>query len=312
MTNVKGEVRVQGVSGNLALEGTSRLAAVKTVSGGITITNGGADAQLSLSTVNGDLLVQTLTTRALDVNTINGDVRISGWSGDRAHIRTLDGDLDLQTSLVKGGRYEIESHSGDINLSLPEQPGFELEAHTFNGRIRVDFPDQERRTDSRQRPRPALGARHLRRRQLEPAPADLRRQSDRHTEIGSLMRRRLCFLTLLVSAFGIARVAHAQDSAQGKELRAFRIAGESPKLDGLIDEEIWLGAASIDDFTQQEPDNMAAPRERTVVQVAYDDRYLYVAVRCFTADPATDQRGARTPRQHPRERQNHDRARSAP
>jgi hypothetical protein len=140
VVNVKGEVRVQGVSGNVGLEGTARLAAVKTVNGGITITNGGADAQLSLSTVNGDLLLQTLNTRGLDVNTVNGDVRISGWSGDRAHIRSLDGDLDLQTSLVKGGRYEIESHSGDINLSLPEQPGFELEAHTFNGRSRVDFP----------------------------------------------------------------------------------------------------------------------------------------------------------------------------
>ena len=140
VTNVKGEVRVQGVNGNLALEGTSRLAAVKTVSGDITISNGGADAQLSLSTVNGDLLVQTLNTRGLDVNTVNGNVRISGWSGDRAHIRTLDGDLDLQTSLLKGGRYEIESHSGSVNLSLPEQPGFELEAHTFSGRIRIDFP----------------------------------------------------------------------------------------------------------------------------------------------------------------------------
>ena len=140
VTNVKGEVRVQGVSGNLSLEGTARLAAVKTVSGGITINNAGADAPLSLSTVNGDLLIQSLNTRALDVNTVNGDVRISGWSGDRAHIRTLDGDLDLETSLVKGGRYEIESHSGSINLSLPEQPGFELEANTFNGRIRIDFP----------------------------------------------------------------------------------------------------------------------------------------------------------------------------
>ena len=139
VVNVKGEVRVQGVSGNLALEGTARLAAAKTVSGGITIANAGSDA-LSLSTVNGDLLVQTLNSRALDVNTVNGDIRISGWSGDRATIRSLDGDLDLQTSLVKGGRYEIESHSGDISLSLPDQPGFELEAHTFNGRIRVDFP----------------------------------------------------------------------------------------------------------------------------------------------------------------------------
>ena len=139
VTNVKGEVRVQGVNGNLALSGTTRLAAVKTVSGSIAVTNGGAEAQLSLSTVNGDLLIETLSTRALDVNTINGNVRISGWSGDRAQIRTLDGNLDLQTTLVKGGRYEIESHSGNINVSLPEQPGFELEAHTFSGRIRVDF-----------------------------------------------------------------------------------------------------------------------------------------------------------------------------
>ena len=140
VVNVKGEVRVQGVSGNVGLEGTARLAAVKTVNGSITITNAGADAQLSLSTVNGDLLVQTLNARALDVNTVNGDIRIGAWSGDRAHVRSLDGDLDLQASLVKGGRYEFESHSGNINLSLPEQPGFELEAHTFNGRIRIDFP----------------------------------------------------------------------------------------------------------------------------------------------------------------------------
>jgi len=140
VTNVRGEIRVQGVSGNLALEGTPRLATVKTISGDITVTNGGADAQLSVSTINGDLIVQTLTARSLDLNTINGDVRIAGWSGERAHIRSLGGNVDLQTSLTKGGRYEIESHSGDILLSLPEQPGFELDANTFGGRIRIDFP----------------------------------------------------------------------------------------------------------------------------------------------------------------------------
>jgi hypothetical protein len=140
VTNVKGEVRVQGVSGNLSLDGTPRLAFVKSVSGDVTLNNAGADLQLSVSTVNGDLQAQTLTARSLDFNTVNGDVRIAGWSGERALIRSLDGDLDLQTNLTKGGRYEIESHSGDIQLSLPEQPGFELETHTFSGRIRIDFP----------------------------------------------------------------------------------------------------------------------------------------------------------------------------
>ena len=31
---------------------------------------------------------------------------------------------------------------------------------------------------------------------------------------------------------------------------------------------------------------MAPPRDRTTVQVAYDERALYVAVRCFTKDPS--------------------------
>jgi hypothetical protein len=140
ITNVKGELRIQGVSGNVQLEGTARVTSVKSVSGDVTLNNAGSDQQISLSTVSGNLQVQTLTARAIDLDTINGDVRIAAWSGDRAHIRSLDGDLDLQTSLTKGGRYEIESHSGNIQLSLAEQPGFDLEAHTFNGRIRIDFP----------------------------------------------------------------------------------------------------------------------------------------------------------------------------
>jgi hypothetical protein len=73
----------------------------------------------------------------------------------------------------------------------------------------------------------------------------------------------------------------------GKELRAFRISGAPPRIDGRFDEDVWRSAPMLDDLTQQEPDNMERPRERTAVQVAYDDRYLYIAARCDTRDPAT-------------------------
>ena len=99
------------------------------------------------------------------------------------------------------------------------------------------------------------------------------------------MRQILSLAVLvLVSAPG---VIDAQEAAVGKEIRASRITGEPPRLDGRIDDETWLAAQAIDDFTQQEPENMAAPLERTVAQVAYDDRYLYVAIRCYTRDPST-------------------------
>ena len=72
----------------------------------------------------------------------------------------------------------------------------------------------------------------------------------------------------------------------GKDLRAFRVTGTPPQIDGRLDDEIWTLADSRDDFVQNDPDNMAAPLDRTSMQIAYDDRTLYVAVRCFVRDPS--------------------------
>src|SRR5688572_7597100 len=73
----------------------------------------------------------------------------------------------------------------------------------------------------------------------------------------------------------------------GKNLRALRVdTAGAPRVDGRLDDQAWVRADRIDDFMQVEPDNMVASTERTVVQVAYDSRYLYIAVRCETADPS--------------------------
>ena len=90
-----------------------------------------------------------------------------------------------------------------------------------------------------------------------------------------VLRSGLLLSGLLLLGLVGAKPACAQDSAgpaepavpekAGKELRAFRITGSSPQIDGRLDEEVWAAADAIDDL-------------RTVVQVAYDDRYVYVAV----------------------------------
>ena len=72
----------------------------------------------------------------------------------------------------------------------------------------------------------------------------------------------------------------------GKELHALRITGSAPRIDGRLDEKVWTMAETVDDFTQDEPDNMKPPSDRTAIQVAYDDRYIYVAARCYVHDAA--------------------------
>ena len=52
-------------------------------------------------------------------------------------------------------------------------------------------------------------------------------------------------------------------------------------IDGKLDDEAWQTAEPIDAFLQQDPDDLAQPREKTVAWVVYDDRYLYVAIQCY-------------------------------
>jgi hypothetical protein len=85
---------------------------------------------------------------------------------------------------------------------------------------------------------------------------------------------------------GPSAVEPAADAKVGKELRALRIEGSPPRIDGRLDDETWSAAAKIDDLIQNEPDAMAAPTERTTVQVAFDDRALFVAVYCYMKDPS--------------------------
>ena len=70
-----------------------------------------------------------------------------------------------------------------------------------------------------------------------------------------------------------------------KTVQIFR-TDTRPTLDGVLDDATWAQAASIEDFHQYEPVDHGEPTERTVVYVAYDDEYLYVAARMSDAEPA--------------------------
>ncbi|HJQ21658.1 MAG TPA: DUF5916 domain-containing protein [Gemmatimonadaceae bacterium] len=54
------------------------------------------------------------------------------------------------------------------------------------------------------------------------------------------------------------------------------------RIDGRVDEEAWRTAPSITDFVQQDPDEGAAPSERTDVRILYDDEALYVGARLYS------------------------------
>ncbi|MEA2691369.1 MAG: hypothetical protein QOJ16_756, partial [Acidobacteriota bacterium] len=91
--------------------------------------------------------------------------------------------------------------------------------------------------------------------------------------------RWLLFLALAMSA---AAPAHAVPS-----LRRFAVtrAASAIKIDGVLDEEAWKSALTIDLPYEWFPGDNVPPRVRTEAKVTFDADNLYVAFHCEDPDP---------------------------
>ena len=58
----------------------------------------------------------------------------------------------------------------------------------------------------------------------------------------------------------------------------------APVIDGELDEAVWATAPLIDDFHQIRPEDRGVPSEKTEVQIARNDTYIYVAFRAHDSE----------------------------
>ena len=67
---------------------------------------------------------------------------------------------------------------------------------------------------------------------------------------------------------------------EGKVVRAVRVT-TPPSIDGRLGDEVWTLAPHATGFMQRDPDNGQAMTRQTLIQIAYDDRFLYIAATCL-------------------------------
>jgi hypothetical protein len=61
---------------------------------------------------------------------------------------------------------------------------------------------------------------------------------------------------------------------------------EAPlKVDGLLNDPGWQNARFQGQFTQREPDEGAPASEKTEVGFLYNEKYLYIGVKCYDSEP---------------------------
>lgn len=98
------------------------------------------------------------------------------------------------------------------------------------------------------------------------------------------MGRKLTFIISLISCFS----AFGQTEEIDRKLyTTTKVAGEAPRIDGILNDQIWETVEwGGGDFTQRQPNDGGPPTEQTKFKVLYDDKNVYVAVRAYDTDPA--------------------------
>jgi len=75
-------------------------------------------------------------------------------------------------------------------------------------------------------------------------------------------------------------------TAPPKQALAVGIDSDLVTVDGRLDDDAWREAHFFADFLQKEPEQGAAPTERTEIAFVYDGGALYIGARMLHQDPA--------------------------
>jgi hypothetical protein len=98
-------------------------------------------------------------------------------------------------------------------------------------------------------------------------------------------------LAILTGSPGLGLAQSHQHSAADNHRERYSIPAirvdQAPKIDGVLDDEVWKKAPLVEEFTQQEPKEGTAASERTQVRVLYDGKTLHIGVHAFDLQPSS-------------------------
>ncbi len=80
-------------------------------------------------------------------------------------------------------------------------------------------------------------------------------------------------------------LAESEKASAHRTAVAVRISDVPPKLDGVLDDDIWKTAPLHEGFRQRDPDEGKPATERTTFQIVYDDEALYFGIMCYDSEP---------------------------
>jgi hypothetical protein len=93
-------------------------------------------------------------------------------------------------------------------------------------------------------------------------------------------------LPLTILLVLVLLTAKAQDDYVEKKIyNTKKISEQTPRIDGLIDDQAWNIVEWSGGFIQRSPNDGEAPSQKTEFKILYDDNNLYILIRAFDTEP---------------------------
>lgn len=149
-------VWIRTVTADVAVRGLGGTLDVHSVSGAVDVE--GRPANLYAESMGGDVhlrvkseivraqtgtgrLVFSGTAGDLTLSTVSGNLAVETSDLRRGRLTTVDGAIRFAGSVGAGGSLAGETHAGDVTLRLPADFAADFELSTFEGRIRAPLAD---------------------------------------------------------------------------------------------------------------------------------------------------------------------------
>lgn len=145
VTGVRGEQKLEAVSGDIETESDAADVTAGTVSGDVVIRGKGKDAETHSASVSGDVELHELAGEVF-AESVSGDLIIEDGSFDRASFNVVNGDIVFRSELRKGGKLKAETVNGEVDLRFTGNISGQFDIDTFNGGIDNCFGPKAQRT----------------------------------------------------------------------------------------------------------------------------------------------------------------------
>jgi DUF4097 and DUF4098 domain-containing protein YvlB len=124
-----GPVKVQGLNGDLSLEGDNSPIEVRDTNG-----------QVHARTVGAPITLTNLHHGHVEASSVSGQVTLNNVSGNVVTVNTTAGPITFSGACDGGGQYSLSSHSGTIDVALPASASVDVSARSVTGSVEGDFP----------------------------------------------------------------------------------------------------------------------------------------------------------------------------